>query len=66
MYSGALLFFAGVPLLLGSLWGLAWAALLVVLLIVRIHVEEAALRAGLQGYDEYAERVHYRLIPGVW
>lgn len=66
MYAGALLFFAGMPLLLGSWWGLGCAALLVALLIVRIHVEEAALRAGLQGYDEYAQRVRYRLIPGVW
>jgi protein-S-isoprenylcysteine O-methyltransferase Ste14 len=33
---------------------------------VRIFIEEAALRRGLPGYGEYAERVPYRLVPGVW
>jgi protein-S-isoprenylcysteine O-methyltransferase Ste14 len=36
------------------------------LLIVRIFIEEAALRKGLPGYDEYTMRVRYRLVPGIW
>ena len=39
---------------------------LAVLLGIRIQIEEKALRAGLQGYDDYAARVRYRLIPLVW
>lgn len=66
MYAGALLFFVGVPLLLGSWWGLALAPLLTALLVFRIGVEERTLRAGLPGYREYAARVRYRLIPLVW
>lgn len=66
MYSGMIMFFAGVPLLLGSWWGLAVAPVLLVLLAVRIHIEERTLRAGLSGYSDYAARVRYRLLPGVW
>lgn len=66
MYSGMILFFAGVPLMLGSWWGLAMAPLLLALLAVRIHIEERTLREGLPGYSNYAARVRYRLLPGVW
>jgi protein-S-isoprenylcysteine O-methyltransferase Ste14 len=66
MYAGALFFFLGVPLLLGSWWGLVFAPLLAGLLCRRILIEEKALRAGLAGYDDYAARIRYRLIPGIW
>jgi protein-S-isoprenylcysteine O-methyltransferase Ste14 len=66
MYAGAIIFFIGVPLLLGSWWGLAFALALAVLLAIRISIEERALREGLEGYDAYAARVRYRLIPMVW
>lgn len=66
MYSGMILFFTGVPLLLGSWWGLALVPLFLVLVAVRIAIEERTLREGLPGYAEYAARVRYRLLPGVW
>ncbi|GAB9130459.1 protein-S-isoprenylcysteine O-methyltransferase Ste14 [Bradyrhizobium diazoefficiens] len=66
MYSGMILFFAGVPLLLGSWWGLAMEPLFLALLAVRIRIEERTLREGLPGYADYAMRVRYRLLPGVW
>ncbi|MET4387626.1 protein-S-isoprenylcysteine O-methyltransferase Ste14 [Bradyrhizobium sp. F1.4.3] len=66
MYSGMILFFTGVPLLLGSWWGLAMTPLLLALLAVRIRIEERTLVAGLPGYADYATRVRYRLLPGVW
>jgi len=66
MYSGMILFFAGVPLLLGSWWGLAMAPVIVVLFAVRIGIEERSLREGLPGYSDYMTRVRYRLLPGVW
>ncbi|MDA9548369.1 MULTISPECIES: isoprenylcysteine carboxylmethyltransferase family protein [unclassified Bradyrhizobium] len=66
MYSGMTLFFTGVPLLLGSWWGLAMMPLLLALLAVRIPIEERTLREGLPGYADYTARVRYRLIPGVW
>lgn len=66
MYSGMILFFASVPLILGSTWGLAIAPLFLALLAVRIRIEERTLMAGLPGYADYAARVRYRLLPGVW
>jgi protein-S-isoprenylcysteine O-methyltransferase Ste14 len=66
MYAGALLFFAGTSLLLGSWSGLAVVPVLAVLLGIRIQIEEKALRAGLEGYDAYAAHVRDRLIPRVW
>lgn len=66
MYSGMILFFASVPLILGSTWGLAIAPLFLVLLAVRIRIEERTLIAGLPGYADYAARVRYRLLPGLW
>jgi protein-S-isoprenylcysteine O-methyltransferase Ste14 len=66
MYSGMILFFASVPLILGSAWGLAMAPLFLVLLAARIRIEERTLIAGLPGYAEYTARVRYRLLPGLW
>jgi protein-S-isoprenylcysteine O-methyltransferase Ste14 len=66
MYAGTLLFFVGASLLLGAWWGLPAVLVLAILLGVRIRIEEKALRAGLAGYDDYMERVRYRLVPRVW
>ena len=66
MYSGTILFFIGVPLLLGSWWGVALSPLFVILFAVRSGIEERALIAGLPGYADYTRRVRYRLVPGLW
>ena len=66
MYSGAILFFVGIPLLLSSGWGLAMSPLFVVLFAFRTGIEERALIAGLPGYGDYTAHVRYRLLPGVW
>jgi protein-S-isoprenylcysteine O-methyltransferase Ste14 len=66
MYSGMILFFASVPLILGSWRGLAIAPLFLALLAVRIRIEERTLIAGLPGYADYAARVRYRLLPRLW
>ena len=66
MYSGIMLFFVGVPLLLGSWWGVATAPLFAVLFGIRARIEERALIDGLPGYADYAARVRYRLVPGLW
>ncbi|OAF16409.1 methyltransferase family protein [Bradyrhizobium neotropicale] len=66
MYSGLILFFTGMPLLVGSWWGLALAPIFLVLFAIRIRIEERTLREGLPGYSDYAARVRYRLVPGIW
>jgi protein-S-isoprenylcysteine O-methyltransferase Ste14 len=52
--------------MLGSWWGVAAVPLIVAALGWRAVGEERMLRRELTGYDDYAERVRYRLIPGVW
>jgi protein-S-isoprenylcysteine O-methyltransferase Ste14 len=59
-------FFLGIPLALGSLWGLIPAMLMSVFVVVRTVLEDRTLQNELPGYKQYAERVRYRLIPGVW
>jgi protein-S-isoprenylcysteine O-methyltransferase Ste14 len=66
MYAYAVLLLVGMPLLLGSLWGLLGAPLIMSLMAVRASGEEALLMDGLAGYREYAEKVRFRLLPGVW
>ena len=66
MYSGTILFFVGVPLLLGSWWGVAIAPVFFLLFAIRTRIEERALVEGLPDYADYAARVRYRLVPGLW
>jgi len=66
MYAGGILMFLGIPLLLGSGYGFALAPVWVALLSFRIPIEERILREKLDGYEDYALCVRYRLIPGVW
>ena len=56
MYAGALLFFVGTPLLLGSWFGLAFAPVLTLLLAGRIVMEERTLTDELDGYREYSRQ----------
>ena len=37
-----------------------------ILTILRIPNEEEVLKRELPGYKEYAQKVKYRLIPGIW
>lgn len=66
MYAGTLPFFIGVPLMLGSFWGLAVTPLFVIALAVRAVGEERMLRRELAGYDDYTRKVRFRLVPGLW
>ena len=66
MYSGALILIAGIPLALGSWWGLIPAALLFPVIVWRLRREEVFLAANLAGYDNYRARVRHRLAPTIW
>jgi protein-S-isoprenylcysteine O-methyltransferase Ste14 len=66
MYVGALIMIVGMPLALASYWGLLAVIPVALIFAARIVDEENALRADLDGYDEYTEKVPYRLLPGVW
>ena len=66
MYAYAVLLMIGAPLLLGSLWGLLGVVLILPLLPARALGEEVMLLDGLPGYREYAAKVRFRLLLGVW
>ena len=66
MYAAAAGYVAGTALLLGSWVGLAAGSLIVLSAAFRAVKEERVLRVELPGYDAYAARVRYRLLPGVW
>jgi protein-S-isoprenylcysteine O-methyltransferase Ste14 len=66
MYVGIIVMLAGLPLALGSLWGLVFLAIQIPVLVWRILDEEALLIPDLPGYAQYAARVRYRLVPGIW
>jgi len=66
MYTSVLLFFIAVPLMLGSWWGLGFVPVFFVMFAIRTGIEERTLVAGLSGYADYAARVRYCLVPGVW
>lgn len=66
MYFGALIMGVGVPLALDSYWGLVLMIPGVFVLAFRILDEEKMLNQELHGYGEYTQKVHHRLVPGVW
>jgi protein-S-isoprenylcysteine O-methyltransferase Ste14 len=65
-YVSAFLLFTGMPLALGSLWALIPAVLLGLLLVLRTIWEDQTLQNELPGYKDYAQRVRFRLLLGVW
>jgi protein-S-isoprenylcysteine O-methyltransferase Ste14 len=66
MYAGALFMLGGIPIALGSWWGLLVLAALLPALVWRLLDEEKFLARNLPGYVEYQGKVRYRLIPLVW
>jgi protein-S-isoprenylcysteine O-methyltransferase Ste14 len=56
----------GIPLALGSYWGLVFVIPGLIVLILRIRDEEDLLAHELSGYREYTHQVRYRLVPYVW
>jgi len=65
-YVGWLMLTLATPVVLGSRWALVPAGITVILTILRTALEDRTLHSELEGYREYAERVRYRLLPGIW
>ncbi|OBB90772.1 isoprenylcysteine carboxylmethyltransferase family protein [Mycobacterium sp. 852002-40037_SCH5390672] len=66
MYVGNVIMMVGIPLALGSYWGLLFLIPGTLVLTLRILDEEQLLTRELPGYREYAQRVGYRMVPYVW
>ena len=65
-YASLLVSYITIPIALGSLWACIPMALLVVNLFLRTALEDRTLQNELGGYKDYAARVRYRLLPGIW
>ena len=66
MYSATLLLFLSMPLVLGSVPAFLVFLCYPAIIAKRILGEEQVLRRELKGYDEYCERIRWRLIPFIW
>jgi len=66
MYAGALVMLLGIPIALGSSWGVLIVVAMLPVLIWRLLDEERFLVRNLPGYAEYQRRVRYRLLPPIW
>jgi protein-S-isoprenylcysteine O-methyltransferase Ste14 len=66
MYTGNVIMLVGIPIALGSYWGLVLVIPGLVVLAWRIRDEEKLLREELTGYREYTQKVRYRLMPLMW
>jgi protein-S-isoprenylcysteine O-methyltransferase Ste14 len=66
MYIGALVMLSGVPLALGSWWGMLMVIPMTLVIAWRLLDEEAFLARNLPGYSEYRDEVRYRLVPFLW
>ena len=65
-YAGNIPPLLGIVLALGSLWTLIPAAVALIIAVIRTALEDQTLQEELPGYRDYARRVNYRLIPGIY
>ena len=65
-YAGNLLALPGMVLALNSMWTLIPAAVALIIAEIRTVLEDQTLQDELPGYRDYARRVRYRLIPGIY
>ena len=66
MYAGVLILMFGIPLALDSWWGLFAFYPMLLVMVWRLLDEENFLAENLTGYEEYSEKVKFRLIPFIW
>ena len=65
-YVGAILVYVATPVFLDSQWALLPALAFSVIVVVRTALEDRTLQSELPGYRDYAHKVRYRLLPGIW
>jgi protein-S-isoprenylcysteine O-methyltransferase Ste14 len=66
MYIGAIILLVGIPLALGSWWGLLAVVPITAVVVWRLLDEERFLAKNLPGYPDYRNKVKYRLVPLIW
>ena len=65
-YLGQVIQTLGFPLLFGSLWSIVPIGLLIVLCLIRTFLEDKTLLKELKGYQAYAIKTRFRILPYVW
>ncbi len=65
-YAGTILYELTVPVLLASWPAMIASGLSALLLVLRTALEDRTLQEELIGYGDYARKVRYRLLPGIW
>jgi protein-S-isoprenylcysteine O-methyltransferase Ste14 len=65
-YLGMIIYLLSTPIILGSIWALIPTIVTAILFLVRTSFEDNTLKNKLEGYKDYAQKVPYRLIPGIW
>jgi len=65
-YAGNIPPLLGIVLALGSVWTLIPAVVALIIAVIRTALEDQTLQEELSGYRDYARRVRYRLIPGIY
>ena len=66
MYIGAIIMLLGIPVALGSWFGLLMVIPITLVIVFRLLDEESFLAKNLNGYIEYRNKVKSRLIPFIW
>ena len=66
MYTATILMFLAMPLVMGSWWAFLVMIPYVIAIVTRIKDEETLLTKELEGYQEYKEKVRWKLIPHIW
>ncbi len=66
MYASVILIMICFPLFMGSYFSLIPAFIIIILFFFRTSFEDKTLQEELPGYKEYAQKVRYRLVPGIW
>jgi len=65
-YAGNILALPGIALALSSAWTLIPATVALIITVLRTALEDRTLQEELPGYRDYARRVRYRLMPGIY
>ena len=66
MYTATIGMFLAMPLVMGSWWAFIVMTPYILTIVTRIQDEETLLTKELEGYQEYKEKVRWRLIPYIW
>jgi len=65
-YAGNIIPLFGIVLALGSVWTLIPVVVASIISVIRTVLEDRTLQEELPGYRDYAGRVRYRLVPGIY